>query len=51
MFELGDQLKNNDLYHSDIKPQNIMVDKDYNIYLIDVDSFHKKTEKLQAHSL
>ena len=27
------------MYHCDIKPANIMHDKDKNIYLIDIDSF------------
>ena len=29
------------MYHSDIKPENIMMDKKDNIFLIDTDSFHK----------
>ena len=30
------------MYHCDIKPDNIMLDKEFNMYLIDIDSFSDK---------
>jgi len=29
------------MYHSDIKPANIMMDEYHNMFLIDTDSFHQ----------
>ena len=37
---MADQLKDLKIYHSDIKLENIMMDREHNIYLIDTDSFH-----------
>ena len=39
IYQLADQLAWFKLYHGDIKPANIMLDKSRNLFLIDIDSF------------
>ena len=38
------------MYHSDIKPDNIMMDQHDNIFLIDTDSFHQKKNEKAART-
>ena len=40
IFEMGSQLKKNGLVNGDIKPQNMMVDKNKQLFMVDTDTIH-----------